>query len=496
MSIVILHNNTMPYSPQALYRVAEIREAERIAIQELGIPGLQLMRDAGLAAFKALQQRWPDQRKLTIFCGAGNNAGDGYVVAKLALQAGYQIWVHSPVDAQTLKGDALTAYHDFFDAGGRIMEFDSQQKPEGIIVDALLGTGLSRTVSAEYSTVISLINQSACPVLAIDVPSGLHADSGCVLGCAVKADLTVTFIALKCGLFTGEARDYCGEIICSSLDLPEDLIIKLPSIASLLSKTPLEPRSRCAHKGIFGHVLLIGGNHGYMGAIRLAGEAALRSGAGLVSIATRTKHANLLNIGRPELMCHAVETPYDLSGLLEKASVVVIGPGLGQDEWAISMLNRVLASDKACVIDADALNLLAKNPVKRQNWILTPHPGEAARLLGLTTAFIANDRFAAVKQIQNQYGGVCVLKGAGSLIANEESIFVSTTGNPGMASGGMGDVLAGLSGALVAQGLSLIDAAKLAVYVHGEAADTIANKSGERGMLASDLLPKIREHLN
>jgi NAD(P)H-hydrate epimerase len=194
-------------------------------------------------------------------------------------------------------------------------------------------------------------------------------------------------------------------------------------------------------------------------------------------------------------MCHAVETPYDLSGLLEKASLVVIGPGLGQDQWAISMLTRVLASDKACVIDADALNLLAINPVKRQNWILTPHPGEAARLLAINTRDIAKDRFAAVKQIQTQYGGVCVLKGAGSLIANEESIFVSTTGNPGMASGGMGDVLAGLSGALVAQGLSLIDAAKLAVYVHGEAADTIANESGERGMLASDLLPKIREHL-
>lgn len=486
----------MPYSPQALYRVAEIREAERIAIQELGIPGLQLMRDAGLAAFKALQQRWPDQRTLTIFCGAGNNAGDGYVVAKLALHAGYQISLYSLVDTQILKGDALTAYHDFFDAGGRLLAFDSQQKPAGIIVDALLGTGLSRAVSAEYEAAIKFINQSAGPVLAIDVPSGLHADSGCVMGCAVKAELTVTFIALKCGLFTGEARDYCGEIVCCSLNLPDTLLSRLPQSANLLMKTPLAVRSRCAHKGHFGHALLIGGNHGYMGAIRLAGEAALRSGAGLVSIATRTAHASLLNIGRPELMCHTVETPDDLSDLLVKASVVVIGPGLGQDEWAISLLNKILASDKACVIDADALNLLAKSPVKRQNWLLTPHPGEAARLLGLSTADIAQDRFAAVKHIQAQYGGICVLKGAGSLVADDTSIFVSTTGNPGMASGGMGDVLAGLAGALLAQGLSLLDAAKLAVYVHGEAADSVANESGERGMLASDLLPKIREHLN
>lgn len=486
----------MPYSPQALYQVAEIREAERIAIQELGIPGLQLMRDAGLAAFKALQQRWPDQRTLTIFCGAGNNAGDGYVVAKLALEAGYQVSTYSLVDPLTLKGDAITAYYDFFDAGGRLMAFDSQQEPEGIIVDALLGTGLSRAVNPEYEAAIKFINQSAGPVLAIDVPSGLHADSGCVMGCAVKAELTVTFIGLKRGLFTGEARDYCGDIVCCSLNLPDTLLSRLPQSANLLMKTPLAVRPRCAHKGDFGHALLIGGNHGYMGAIRLAGEAALRSGAGLVSIATRTAHASLLNIGRPELMCHAVETPDDLSDLLVKASVVVIGPGLGQDEWAISLLNKILASDKACVIDADALNLLAQSPVKRQNWLLTPHPGEAARLLGLSTADIAQDRFAAVKHIQTQYGGICILKGAGSLIANDESIFVSTTGNPGMASGGMGDVLAGLSGALMAQGLSLLDAAKLAVYVHGEAADSVANESGERGMLASDLLPKIREHLN
>ena len=182
-----------------LYRAAQIRQAESTAIEKLQIPGLKLMRNAGKAAFTELQRRWPDRRKLTVFCGTGNNGGDGYVVAKLALHAGYQISVYSLVDAQTLKGDALTAYHDFFDAGGRLLAFDSQQKPAGIIVDALLGTGLSRAVSAEYEAAIKFINQSAGPVLAIDVPSGLHADSGCVMGCAVKAELTVTFIALKCG---------------------------------------------------------------------------------------------------------------------------------------------------------------------------------------------------------------------------------------------------------------------------------------------------------
>lgn len=460
------------------------------------MPGLQLMRSAGQAAFDVLQQRWPDVHGLSVFCGAGNNAGDGYVVARLGLQAGYSVEVYSVAAVEHLTGDALISYQDFIDAGGKIATFNAGIKEDTIIVDALLGTGLNRQVSASYAVLIEFINRIKCPVLAIDVPSGLHADTGNVLGCAVKADVTVSFIGLKCGLFTGEAAEYCGDIICSSLQVPESVFLRLIEAASLFSKTVLAARPRNAHKGDFGHVLLVGGNLGFSGAIRLAGEAALRSGAGLVSIASRVEHAGFLNMGRPELMCHGVENQTQLQALLHKASVVVIGPGLGQDTWAQTLLTAVLASDKACVVDADALNLLAKQQVFRENWILTPHPGEAARLLGLSTREIAVDRFAAVKSLQMRYGGVALLKGAGSLIADRQSIFVSTTGNPGMASGGMGDVLAGMIGGLVAQGLSLIQATKLAVYVHGEAADCAAAENGERGMLASDLLTKIRELLN
>lgn len=481
---------------QALYRVAQIREAERIAIQDLQLPALQLMRSAGLAAFNALRKRWPNQRRLTVFCGAGNNAGDGYVLAKLAMQAGFEVKVYSLSDVLNLKGEALTSFHDFIQAGGSVLDFDRQLKPAGVIVDALLGTGLNRQVSEEYTPAIDLINRSGCPVLAIDVPSGLHADSGYVLGRAVKADLTVTFIALKCGLFTGEAADYCGDIVCSSLNVPESVLSKLPATAAFLTKTPLSRRPRTSHKGHFGHVLLIGGNLGFSGAIRLAGEAALRGGAGLVSIASRAAHCDFLNIGRPELMCHGVENQAQLQPLLDKAGVVVIGPGLGADAWARAMFEAVRASDKLSVLDADALNLLATDHVKQDNRILTPHPGEAARLLGCSNQEIAADRFAALNRLQTEYGGVCVLKGAGSLIADQRAAFVATNGNPGMASGGMGDVLAGIIGALLAQGLSPIDAAKLAVYVHGEAADAVATEQGERGMLASDLLPKIREFLN
>ena len=481
---------------RSLYRVAEIRAAEHIAIQDLNMPGLQLMRSAGQAAFNLIRHHWPDTACLTVFCGGGNNAGDGYVVANHALQAGYVVRVYSLVDVSHLRGDALTSCRDFLHAGGKVLKFDPTIKPDGVIVDALFGTGLSRLVSDDYVSAIRLINQSSCPVMALDVPSGLHADTGRVLGVAVKADITLTFIALKSGLFTGAAAEYCGSIVCDSLQVPESVLSDLPVTGYLLDKTAFPPRPRHAHKGHFGHVLLIGGNVGYSGAIRLAGEAALRCGAGLVSIASRAAHCGLLNIGRPELMCHGVENSAQLQPLLDKASVVVIGPGLGQDDWSQDLFNRLLDIDKPCVFDADALNMLAKSPCLRHNWLLTPHPGEAARLLGCSNQDVAVDRFVAVQKIQAQYGGVCVLKGAGSLITNNDATFVATTGNPGMASGGMGDVLAGMLGALLAQGLSVMDAAKLAVYTHGEAADWLAKEYGERGLLASDLFPKIREFLN
>ncbi|MGR8930805.1 MAG: NAD(P)H-hydrate dehydratase [Gammaproteobacteria bacterium] len=480
----------------AVYRVSQIREAERVAIEKLHMPGLQLMQSAGLAAFNALRQHWPDEKRITVFCGVGNNAGDGYVVARLALQEGFTVWLYSVASIDDLQGDALMSYQDFLKAGGHAKPFAAKSKVEGIIVDAMLGTGLNRPVSDDYAIAIQFINASKLPVLAVDVPSGLHADSGNVLGCAVRADVTVTFIALKCGLFTGDAANHCGEIACSSLNVPESVLTSLPRAASILTKSPLPSRPRSAHKGYFGHVLLIGGNSGYSGAIRLAGEAALRSGAGLVSIATRAAHSAFLNIGRPELMCHGVEYPAQLQPLLEKANSVVIGPGLGQDDWAQALLSLVMASDRRCVLDADALNLLGQHTSKRDNWVLTPHPGEAARLLDCTTRDIGIDRFAAIKKLQAQYGGICVLKGAGSLIADQHEIFIATTGNPGMATGGMGDVLSGVIGGLLAQNLQAMEAVRLAVYVHGEAADLAATESGERGMLASDLFPKIRELLN
>jgi NAD(P)H-hydrate epimerase len=255
-------------------------------------------------------------------------------------------------------------------------------------------------------------------------------------------------------------------------------------------------RNRCAHKGQYGHVLLIGGDSGFSGAIRLAAEAALRIGSGLVSVATRASHSKTINNGRPELMCHGIEEPKELLPLLNKATVVVIGPGLGQSQWAKKMLKVVLSIKKPLVIDADAINILAKDNLYYDNWVLTPHPGEASRLLKCSVDDIAQNRFSAISKLQKQRGGIVVLKGAGSLITNGSETTISTTGNPGMASGGMGDVLAGMIGGLIAQKLDLYEATVAAVYLHGKAADLSAQTNGEVGLLASDLMPFIRRLVN
>ena len=481
-----------------LYTSAQIRLLEQCAIEECALSSLSLMQRAGQAVFSAMSVRWPSVRRITVLVGAGNNAGDGYVIAKLALQAAYQVQVISLSDPEHLSGDALTCFKSYQQSGGQILigdaDFDSDTD---LIVDALFGIGLNRPLSENHQGLIAKANQIDVPRVAVDIPSGLVADTGAVVSETVfNADLTVTFIAGKPGLYTGDAVNYTGEIEIADLGLPDDFLAKTKANYYRLNKLPVPPRPRNAHKGHFGHVLLVGGNHGYSGAIRLAAEAALRSGAGLVSVATRASHSHVLATTRPEIMSHAVEATDQLLPLLDKASVVIVGPGLGQDAWAQDLLSHIATLNKPCVWDADALNWLADHPCKINKGIATPHPGEAARLLKCSTADIARNRFAAVQALQSTYGGVWVLKGAGSLITDGHSVGVSTTGNPGMASGGMGDVLAGICGSLLAQAYSLFEASQLAVYIHGEAADRCAAQAGERGMLASDLIVKLPQCLN
>jgi len=482
--------------PNKLYLAEQAREMDRMAIEDYAIPGIDLMRKAGLAVFELIKQRYASTA-IAIFCGAGNNAGDGYVIAKLARQSGLAVEVYYLSNPENLKGDANVAYQDFVLAGGQAIAFTRKLNLGNCaVIDALLGTGLNREVAGAYAEAISFINECTSPVIAVDIPSGLNADTGAIMGCAVKTDLTVSFIALKQGMFTGMAAEYCGQIIYSSLDIPKAVFQSFNCASKLMTRPSLAKRHRCAHKGDNGHVLVVGGEIGFSGAVRLAGEGALRAGAGLVSVATRTSHSGYINMARPELMCHGVEDVAQLIPLINKATAIVIGPGLGQSQWAKELFKCAVDSEKPLIADADALNLLAANPVCHNNWMLTPHPGEAARLLNCSTEQIANDRFSAVSQLQKRYGGVTVLKGAGTLIDNGDEITVSTTGNPGMASGGMGDVLAGMLGSLVAQKMSLAQASAVAVYLHGEAADLSAQQNGERGLLASDLMPFIGKLIN
>lgn len=487
--------------PHDLYSAEQVRELDRLAIDYYGIDGYKLMFSAGQAVFEQIRRRWPRVRKLAILCGGGNNGGDGYVVGRLAHQAGLEVEIHHLVEPQRLTGEARRAWEDAVSASVSMIGYHGQRL-DGfeLIVDAMLGTGLSGNPEGVWREAIEAVNEADVPVVAVDIPSGLSADTGRVLGTAVKADLTVTFIGLKRGLFTADGRDYSGRLLFASLNVSREVYGHVPAPIRRIDypalKSDLAPRRRDSHKGDCGHVLIIGGEHGMSGAVRMAGEAAARCGAGLVSLATRERHAATISAVRPELMCHGAERPEQLGPLLARASVVAIGPGLGRAAWGREMLGRVLESQLPLVLDADALNLLADEPLRHDKWILTPHPGEAARLLGCTVREVQRDRFAAVASLQASYGGVVVLKGSGSLILGDDGeIALCSQGNPGMASGGMGDVLTGVIASLVAQGLALREAARLGVVLHAAAGDVAAEK-GERGMLASDLFHPLRRLVN
>ncbi|OQK18145.1 bifunctional ADP-dependent (S)-NAD(P)H-hydrate dehydratase/NAD(P)H-hydrate epimerase [Methyloprofundus sedimenti] len=483
--------------PTQLYSAQQARDIDRMAQELPSITGFQLMTKAAQAGFKAIQKYYPSASKISVLCGAGNNAGDGYLIAAIAIKAGYLVQLVSLVAEEKLHGDAARAKQEFIAVGGKILQdYLVIDHATDLVVDALFGTGLDRAVTGYFADAISYINTLSIPVLAVDIPSGLNADTGNIMGCAIVANMTITFIVLKKGLYTGLAADYCGTIIFADLAVPDTIIQSLPSKERLLIPSELTKRNASAHKGHFGHVLIVGGDYGYAGAVHLAAVAALNSGAGLVSVATRREHALQTHICSPELMGHALEQLADITELLAKATVLVLGPGMAQGAWAKSIWPTLIALDLPRVIDADALNLLANEPTYSDNWILTPHPGEAARLLHCSTADILQDRYAAVRILQKEYGGVCILKGSGTLICAGDEVDVNTTGNPGMASGGMGDVLSGLIGSLLAQKYSLIEAARQGVYLHGLAADKAAASKGQRGLRASNVLQFLTEVVN
>ncbi len=540
--------------PRSLYSADQVRAIDRYAIEQAGIPGAELMQRAASVVLNVILQRWPEVRCLLVVCGTGNNGGDGYLVAALAAMQGLNVRVLEPGPVERLSGAALSARQRVLAqsiaceplptgvaggvAGGvaalRVEQADT------VVVDALLGIGMRGALRPEYRDAINWINGSGLPVVAVDIPSGLNSDTGVAAEVVVRAAVTVCFIGLKQGLLTADGPDCTGEIVFHDLALPDLVLQSAPVRTMSASRIDvhsvaklLPPRRPATHKGDCGHVLVVGGDVGYGGAALMAAEAAARSGAGTVSLLTRAAHVTAMLSRRPEVMVRAIEAPDGddaelVVRMTARASVVVIGPGLGRSAWSSAMLRLVLqeAGQRIpLVVDADALNLLAEKRaqlteltsggdpsrapasaagLRRQNWVLTPHPGEAARLLGFSNEQVKADRFAAVRRLQELWGGACLLKGAGSLLCFAESGFegalshieVCTEGNPGMATGGMGDVLSGMIGAFLAQGLSLADSLRCAVCIHGESADLAAAAAGERGLLPTDLLQHIRQLVN
>ena len=492
-----LYNRFMQTLPKSLYTPESVRRIDHKAIHEHGIAGYTLMRRAGRAVLNVLCDRYPQANKVLVLCGAGNNAGDGYVIARLAQQQGMDVRVVSLIDPEKLQGDAYQAYQHWHECAVLSVNDVALIEDADVVIDAMLGTGITRDIEGAWLHWIDAINYSGKPVIAVDVPSGLDALTGSIKGAAISADITVTFIALKAGLFTGSGKACCGDVVFDSLAVPDAVYADEVPVAELLSDDLQLPKRRHdTHKGMYGHVLVIGGNKGMPGAVILAAKAALRAGAGMVSVVTRTEHVTAVVAACPEIMVHASVNGELPESLPESLSVIAIGPGLGGDAWAHRLLMRAIELELPLVLDADALNLIADKNIRiNLPHIITPHPGEAARLLSKNSAVVQQDRFATIRQLYNLQQAVVVLKGSGTLIYDGEQMSVCPAGNPVMAVAGMGDVLTGIIAAFVGQGMALNRAAVIGVGVHARAGDLAAG-ADSRGLLATDVIDMIRPVVN
>ena len=494
------------YYSHRLYSAKQSRELDRLAIEgdvnEPGIDSYVLMQRAANAVFELHQLKFPQAHSILVLTGSGNNAGDGYLFAKIAMEHGCDVSVYSLTDPEDLKDDARQAYFEWSDQGGELAEnLDDALYNADLMIDAIFGTGLRGTLNRECLDLIQQINELETPVISVDIPTGLIADTGALAGDAIIADYSVCFIALKKGMFTGQGRQYCGEIVFNDLQVPSSLYSKMDEEAHLLSdedfSSRIVQRSVCAHKGQTGHLLIVGGNLGMCGAVILAAQAALRSGVGRVSVVTRHEHVAAVLSVQPEIMVYGIDEPVIPEELLQKVNVILIGPGLGRDDWGRQLFEQVIFQEHHKLLDADALYHLPQHAADLSDAVITPHPGEAAQLLSVDIASIENDRFRAIEQIYQEYNAVVVLKGAGTLIYEGElPVDICPFGNPGMATAGMGDILSGVIAAFMAQGYPKHDAAIMGVCIHSQAADDAATALGEIGLLAGDLLPYIRHRIN
>ena len=484
---------------RAIYLSEDIRRIESAA----GAVSPTLMARAGEAAAALALQLLPQQGKdVLVLAGPGNNGGDAYEVAARLKAAFLRVAVVSPADAAKLPPDAAEALRKWRAAGGETLAAVPEGRRWSLVVDGLFGIGLTRAPEGEYAQLIDYANAQSCPVLALDIPSGLASDSGRALGPAVRATHTITFIALKPGLLTLDGPDHCGALQVATLDLDvRGLLAPKGWIAEPATmRWVLKPRPREFHKGQAGSLGILGGAAGMVGAALLAGRAALRLGAGRVYVGLLDHAAPAVDPVAPELM---LRHPDDALG--QSLDAIVVGPGLGQSERADTLVGAALASDMPCVLDADALNILAEDSDlrtacarRRADTIITPHPGEAARLLQTRVAEVQADRLARARALAEHFNAHTVLKGNGSvLVARDGHWFINTAGNPGMASAGMGDTLSGFLGALLAQGYSGEAALVLGVHLHGAAADAlVAQGVGPVGLTAGELIEPARSLWN
>jgi len=509
---------------------AQIRECDRETIEDLGLPGLVLMENASRSvAFKAIELLGGKQhiagKKISIYCGKGNNGGDGFAAARHLQNVGALVDVFLIGEAKSLKGDALFNCKFLKKIDGKVVEIlklndlVKYSSRHDLIIDALLGTGFQGEVRGLYAKVVEFINGFDVPVIAVDIPSGVEADSGKAATYAVMADATMTFGLMKRGLLLSPGREHAGHVTVVEIGIPPKVIAARHISLSLVEESNIRERiphrHPAAHKGNVGHVYILAGSPGLTGAATLTAEAAMRIGSGLVVVGVPESLNPILEVKLNEAMSQPLpETKAgtlssmalnDILPRMEWANVVVIGPGMRRDSDTAKLLERLLKEiNKPLVIDADGLNLLADHPHLLNklpaDTVLTPHPGEFSRLTGISKSNIIADRFKAVSEWANKWNVTVVLKGSPTVTSTPEGkMFLNPTGNAGMASGGSGDALTGIIGGLIAQGLNTGDAAWVGVYLHGAAGDHAAWIKGIHGMVAGDIinyLPEVIKELS
>ncbi|MDH3386345.1 MAG: NAD(P)H-hydrate dehydratase [Gammaproteobacteria bacterium] len=471
------------YSPESVYQL------DRAAVSRDGYSEIELMQRAGRCVWRALQARWPGVERITVFAGSGNNGGDAFVVAlnARAQGIGVQLLVQGDLAKQSATSRHFTTLWQ--QAGGQIEAWQGQALSGEVVVDGLLGIGLQRELNQEWQQLIAALNSHPGPRVAIDIPSGLNGLTGKPQPVAVSAQLTVTFIGAKTGQYLADGPDYCGELVFEDLGVSraarDGIVAQLHTIECC--RLPA-PRRRNTHKNHYGNLLIVGGDQGMSGAVALAARAALRAGAGLVTALVHPECRNNLAVF-PEVMTLGWEA---LESRLPQASVIVVGPGLGDSKDALHCLQLIGRASQPMVVDASALNADFLQSLKSEQVVITPHPGEAAALLNSSGAQVQADRLAASAALAATFGATCVLKGCGTLVAQAGSpTAINTRGNPGMASAGMGDVLAGIIAALIGQGLPPFEAACSAVLMHALCAEDFSADQDQVGLIAGDIIERI-----